>query len=346
MNQSSRVLLLFLPLCALDPLPVPSLGAQTTAPTSPPAATSFCPGQRFPIRTPPLSSEPYIELTVGGRTGPFLVDYGATASSVEEGLLANGNRPVTLAGPRLPGIPEQNQFNVYDRNVTQQGVGEQLGVIGTDILSKVVVEMRFENANDVHMVVSESCDTSGLGARGFWRFDQQGFFSASEAEQRLPNVPVLHIDFQKGWSGNAAGTRTWAQIDPGYGDPVRPYSIDINEAYYVQLTAANLPLVEVDSIAVTDCSKATRTDRVYVMPGHLLRIEDTSGAAMLRHSSFYLVRKGEVAAECGGISTMSQPAAQFGASFLRVFGRMIFDPARQSVWILPTIFQELTPGGN
>ncbi|HEY9752050.1 MAG TPA: hypothetical protein V6C46_03810, partial [Coleofasciculaceae cyanobacterium] len=56
-----------------------------------PISDSFCPGDRFPIKTPPLSSEPYIELTVGGKTGPFLIDYGATTSSVEKGLLASSD---------------------------------------------------------------------------------------------------------------------------------------------------------------------------------------------------------------------------------------------------------------
>ncbi|WP_420125949.1 hypothetical protein [Longimicrobium sp.] len=308
------------------------------------SAQSFCPGERFSIKTPPLSSEPYVELTVGGRRGPFLIDYGATASSVEKGLLANGDGPVTLAGPELPGLPERNRFEVYDRNVVQQGVGDQLGVIGTDLLSKMVVEMRFENANDEHLVVSERCDTDGLGARGFWRFDQKGFFSANPVGQSRANVPVLYIDFQNGWSGNAIGTRTWAQIDPGYGDAVWPYSVDINDAYYAMLIAANLPLVEVASTTVEDCEKVARTDLVYVLPGHLLRIEAPDGAAMYRHSSVYLVRKGKGSGECGGIATIGEPAAQLGSSFLRVLGRMIFDPAREAVWILPTIFREQVPG--
>jgi len=309
-------------------------------------ANSFCPGERFSIKTPPLSSEPYVELTVDGRSGPFLIDFGATASSVEKGLLATSDGPVTLAGPQLPNLPARNRFDVYDRNVVQQGVGDQHGVIGTDFLSKMVVEMRFENANDEHLVVSMSCDTSGLGARGFWRFDQKGFFSSNPIGQSHANVPVLYIDFQEGSNGDAIGAKTWAQIDPGYGDAVRPYSIDINDAYYEKLVAANAPLVEIDSMRLEDCMGVERTDRVYVMPGHRLRIEARDGAAMYRHSGFYLVRKGKSSVRCGGIATIDEPAAQFGASFLRVFGRMIFDPAREAVWVLPTTFQVLVPGTN
>ncbi|HIK44643.1 MAG TPA: hypothetical protein IGR64_07105 [Leptolyngbyaceae cyanobacterium M65_K2018_010] len=305
----------------------------------PAIAPSYCPGVRFSIQTPPLSSEPYIQLTVDGQTGPFLIDYAATASSVEKGVLATGDAPITLAGPALPGLPEQNPFLVSDRDITALGVGDQLGVIGTDMLSQVVVEMRYDNANDEHLLVSRDCDTRALAEQGFWRFDQTGFFSADPTQQIRPNVPVLFIDFQAGLHGGAVGTKTWAQLDSGYGDGVRPYSIDINEAYYAQLVAADLPLVEVDSLEFNDCQGTLRTDRVYVLPGYWLRLEDAEGAAMYRQASFYLVRKGQGSGQCGGIATMDEPAAQFGASFLRVLGQIIFDPANESVWVLPTTFR-------
>jgi hypothetical protein len=269
-----------------------------------------------------------------------LVDYAATASSVERGPYTITEDSVTLAGPALPALPERNLFAVFDRDINQQGVGEQYGVIGTDILSQVVVEMRFENANDTHLVISETCDTSELGSRGFWRFDQTGFFSATPEGSRA-NVPVLQIDFQEGSAGGAVGVKTWAQIDPGSGDAVRPYSIDINDIYYDNLVAAGVPLVEVERIDLTDCRRTSRTDIVYVIAGHLLRIEDSTGAAMYRHSSFHLIRKGIGSGQCGGIAMLNEPAAQFGASFLRVFGRMIFDPANEAVWILPTTFRDL-----
>lgn len=306
------------------------------------SAQPFCPGQRLSIYTPPLSSEPYVALTVGNLTGPFLIDYGATQSSLEGTLWNIETGPVDMTGPALPGLPPSNRFLVSNRNMTQQGVGRQHGVIGTDLLSKMVVELRYENANDEHLVVSSRCDTSGLAARGFWRFGQRGFFSArSPPGQLLPNVPVLHIDFQKGWGGAALGAKTWAQIDPGFGDPVRPYSIDVNEAYLAQLKARQVPLVEVDSVVLNDCMNTPRTDRVYVVPGHMLRLEDETGKVMYRQSSFHVVLKGKGAPQCGGIAHMVVPAAQFGASFLRLLGRTIFDPFNEAVWILPTLFSDL-----
>jgi hypothetical protein len=36
---------------------------------------------------------------------------------------------------------------------------------------------------------------------------------------------------------------------------------------------------------------------------------------------------------CGGIADFPEPAAQLGASFLRLFGAVIFDPVAATVWL-------------
>ena len=36
---------------------------------------------------------------------------------------------------------------------------------------------------------------------------------------------------------------------------------------------------------------------------------------------------------CGGIADMAEPAAQLGASFLGLFGDVIFDPRNATVWL-------------
>jgi hypothetical protein len=36
---------------------------------------------------------------------------------------------------------------------------------------------------------------------------------------------------------------------------------------------------------------------------------------------------------CGGIADLSEPAAQLGASFLSLFGAVIFDPKTTTVWL-------------
>jgi hypothetical protein len=41
-----------------------------------------CEGQSFDLVTAPGGRSPYIRLAVDGRTGPFLLDYGATTSSL------------------------------------------------------------------------------------------------------------------------------------------------------------------------------------------------------------------------------------------------------------------------
>lgn len=307
----------------------------------PPSVGPYCPGERYEVRTPPLSSELYVELTIGGRTGPFLIDYGATSSSVEAGVLAPGGGSVELTGPSWPGVPSRVRYSVFDRNVDVRGVGTQWGVIGTDLLSRVVVEVRLEDATDPHLVVSDQCDTSGLRARGFWRFDQRGHFGASGSGSARANVPVVWVDLQAGAGGPGLGARAWAQIDPGYGDAVWPYSVDVNEALFHQLESAGAPLTEVGRVPVTDCEGVERLDSVYVAPGHRLRIEDETGTAMYRVEGFYIVRKGAASASCKGIATLAEPGAQLSASFLRLFGRVVFDPTDSAVWVLPTPFDDL-----
>jgi hypothetical protein len=36
---------------------------------------------------------------------------------------------------------------------------------------------------------------------------------------------------------------------------------------------------------------------------------------------------------CGGIAEMAAPAAQLGASFLQLFGAVVFDPKNATVWL-------------
>jgi hypothetical protein len=70
-----------------------------------------CEGQSFDLVTAPGGRSPYIRLAVDGRTGPFLLDYGATTSS-------------------LPSFPT-GQFNQAKYAIDSAPPGGQLGVIGS-----------------------------------------------------------------------------------------------------------------------------------------------------------------------------------------------------------------------
>src|SRR5687768_8137157 len=94
-----------------------------------------CPGTRLDVLAPPISSEPYVQLQIGQRTGPFLIDYAATESSVEPAIWGpSSGGSMSLSGPAWPGVPGTNTYRTLARNVRYRGVGQQHGVIGTDIL--------------------------------------------------------------------------------------------------------------------------------------------------------------------------------------------------------------------
>ena len=52
---------------------------------------------------------------------------------------------------------------------------------------------------------------------------------------------------------------------------------------------------------------------------------------IVQTDDFHLIVKRPNA--CGGIADMAEPAAQLGASFLRLFGTIVFDPKNATVWL-------------
>ena len=64
-----------------------------------------------------------------------------------------------------------------------------------------------------------------------------------------------------------------------------------------------------------------------------LLIENEQGKSIVGADDFHLIVK--PANTCGGIADLPEPAAQLGASFLRLFGAVIFDPKTTTVWLDP-----------
>lgn len=71
--------------------------------------------------------------------------------------------------------------------------------------------------------------------------------------------------------------------------------------------------------------------QVYVVRDHPLVIENERGKSIVQTETFHLILKPSNA--CGGIAAFDTPAAQLGASFLRLFGTAVFDPKSGTVWL-------------
>jgi hypothetical protein len=171
---------------------------------------------------------------------------------------------------------------------------------------------------------SETCRTDELIARGLTPVAQDGFFSSAPSKlgSRLPNVPVVFL--------RLGDIRVWAQIDTGYEDFVCSHSIDINQALFDRLVASGARLDRVNDIDIWTCDGRDHRP-VYRIENRPLTIENEQGKRIAETENFHLIVKSPNS--CGGIADMAEPAAQLGASFLGLFGEVIFDPRNATVWL-------------
>jgi hypothetical protein len=223
------------------------------------------------------------------------------------------------AAVSLPGI-EQADFHLARYYLLLQPGKGQLGVIGDDLLSQLTVQLTESTA----FVSMESCRPAALLARGLTPIAQNGFFSSdpSKISAGLPNVPVVFL--------RLGDVRVWAQIDTGYEDFVYSHSVDINQALFDRLVRSGISLDRVNDIDIWTCDGREHRP-VYRVERLPLTIEDQQGKKIVETEHFHLVVK--PANSCGGIADLKEPAAQLGASFLGLFGDVVFDPRNTTVWI-------------
>jgi hypothetical protein len=283
------------------------------------AGEALCGGRRHDISRLPNGLTPHIALTAEGVPGQFLLDYGATRSSLSADAFAGAAGSEKAAAISLPSF-KKGAFRLARYDQPAQTATRQLGVIGTDFLSLLTAQF---SGTSVYLG-DHACEAKALRARGLVPVSQSGFFSSdlSTIKSGLANVPVVYISL--------GGVRAWAQIDTGYADTVYPHSVDINEALYDRLAASGVRLERLRDLGVWTC-EGHESRRVYAVTDKALAIENERGQPIVETSSFVLIVK--PASGCGGIGAMSEPAAQLGASFLRLFGTIVFDPKSATVWL-------------
>jgi hypothetical protein len=279
----------------------------------------LCGGRRYEISRFPNGLAPHISLTAAGVSGEFLLDYGATRSSLSADAFAMSAGSVKTAAISLPSF-EKSDFRLARYDPPVHSGRRQLGVIGTDFLSLLTAQF----AGGAVFLGDRPCDSKALSARGLVPISQAGFFSSdlSTIGAGLPNVPVVYLRLGE--------VRAWAQIDTGYADTVYPRSVDINEALYDRLAGSGVELERLPDIGVWTC-EGRESRRVYAVRDHALAIENEQARPIVETESFALIVK--PANGCGGIGAMKAPAAQVGASFLKLFGTIVFDPKSATVWL-------------
>lgn len=280
-----------------------------------PAPEALCGGRPLAVSGGVGGEAPTFDLAVDGVRGPFLIDYGATQSSLSAAAFGGAEGATKPAALPLPGLDEQAfPLHAYDP------ASARIGILGTDVLSRLTVQLEGADA----FVGTSSCDAEALRRGGFVPIAQAGFFAADPGQlnSSRANVPVVFLRI--GTLG------VWAQIDTGYSDTLFPHSADINPALYDRLVASGLSLERVAGVRVKTC-EGVENRSVYAARDTALAIENEQGAKILRTEDFRLIVKS--ANGCGGIGGMTSPAAQLGASFLDLFGATIFDPKAGIVWL-------------
>jgi hypothetical protein len=284
-----------------------------------PDSAALCGGERYALEGPPDSLTPTIALTADGVQGAFLLDTGATQSSLSADAFSSAAGSVRTASISLPSF-ERGDFRLARYDAPARSGSGRLGVVGTDFLSLLTAQF----TRGAVYLGDKPCDAKALCARGFIPVAETGFFSSdlSTISAGLANVPVVYLRLGE--------VRAWAQIDTGYADTVIPHSVDINEAFYDRLIASGVRLERAADIGVLTCD-GHESRRVYAVRDEALAIENERGEPIVETDSFHLIVK--KANGCGGIGAMATPAAQLGASFLKLFGTIVFDPKSAIVWL-------------
>ena len=280
---------------------------------------ALCGGVGYDPHSARPNSPPYIKLTADGVSGHFLLDYGATRSSLSAGVFATSTGALKSVNVSLPGF-DHGVFELKRYDLPLQAADRQLGVIGTDFLSLLTVQI----TESAVFLGEQPCQPATMRARGFVPVSQDHFFSSapSAVDARLPNVPIVFL--------RLGATQVWAQIDTGYDDAIYPHSVDINQALYERLIKDGARLRRVSEMTVSTC-EGRETRPVYALADNSLVVETDQTQPIVRTGNFYLVLK--QANGCGGIGAMSEPAAQLGASFLRLFRAIVFDPKSRTIWL-------------
>jgi hypothetical protein len=128
---------------------------------------ALCEGIRYERHSVQIGSPPIIELAADGVSGPFLLDFGATMSSLSARVFATSTETVKSVKLSLPSF-QQGVFTL------QRYGGKQLGVIGTDFLSLLSVQI----TESAVFLGEKPCQPTTMRAHGFVPISQEHFFGS------------------------------------------------------------------------------------------------------------------------------------------------------------------------
>jgi len=291
------------------------------------------------------SGMPYTPLRVQGRTGFFVLDLGADGSAISPGTFLGRRGPLplqgsgnTFAGVDFFGPLAPLRLNVQDHSAIR-GPLPQAGLIGTDLLSNHVWTLDYANGLLRRADQASSCADGVLRQAGFQPLSSAGYFgidaaslSCPAAPRRgpCPNIPSIPV--------RIGSSMAVAQVDTGYDDGLHSPSLNINRAWFNQLTrSVRLEPHPEANLTLSTCAGVSEQVLAYRLPpGKAVELVGSDGSAVRRLQGVTLFLKDTppAARRCGGIGTWDRAAAQLGASFVND-GTLVVDPFSQRLWFRP-----------
>ena len=294
---------------------------------------------------------PFVDVTVAGATGPFLVDFATTGSAID--VLAFPAPGLKAARCPLGASCAFDGFTFFGGWGTVTLVSEELdypgaalhqaGILGTDFLAANVFTLDYER-RQIRRSNGGACDDATLTHAGLRALSTKGFYGLGSAERKpmsdvlasagvgpVPNVPTVPV--------RVAGVTAIAQLDTGFADVRVPHSVNINAAFFDAIRARSPDSIVRDAasdLSLTTCAGVAESVEAWRMaPGNSFELVDESGrAARAEPAAVLFVKRTPAAAlRCGGIGTWTAPAAQVATSFYVDAGAMVFDPFAERVWI-------------
>lgn len=330
--------------------------AVTAAAAAGPAASQpDCLGERQPLTV--ASRMPYALVGAGGRQGYFLLDFGASVSSITPANF-QGGAPVESATGRFDdfvffgrwgsvSLLLQPQPAVHAlRSADGRASIRQAGVIGTDFLAQHVYTLDYPGGHLWRATGGPGggfCSDAELQTAGYRPVSTRDYYGAQPAALSCPsaqaapggcvNIPTVPIRIGR--------VEAVAQLDTGYDDGRQPYSVNINGALFDALKAAGVRLTPRPDIAIqlSTCvaGVSERVEAYRLGAGTPAGLVDTAGRLVAdqgRVVTLFVKRTPAAAAACGGIGTWGRPAAQLGASFV-ASGSLVVDPFSARIWLRP-----------
>lgn len=286
---------------------------------------------------------PYALVTVAGRQGYFVLDFGATFSTIVPEAFPGHLKPRPLPG--LADIYDDfTFFGSWGRVRLPAGSATgvlgsvpQAGIVGTDFLASHVYTLDYPDGRLYRARPGGFCADEVLAAAGFTALSTRDYYADGPGRltcpragsPACPNVPAVPI--------RIGPVEAVAQLDTGYDDGAQPLSVNINVALFDALRRAGIrlqPRPEI-SLQLTTCQPGVSepVDAWRLPPGMALGFVGPSGRVVRSEAgvTLFVKRTPPAARVCGGIGTWPQPAAQLGASFF-AGGTLIVDPFSARVW--------------